>query len=236
MLAPSPCERLSRLRVVWASLTSQRPSARLLLGWQGVPVFRLGLGFGILQFPGFPCRGSLSAYPAVPPGTDGTSQVLDASLSPCQALGTSAGPRESHRAETLDRSLCSLLSAWFPGGATLSRSSFRLADSSVLASVALTTSPPAFLLLTRLNRFGVVHHPTGLGNALSTLHDFCSPVPQVTPRKYRSASRARLDTGGWLALARQGLSPRKKRQASLDAPTPELRGAGGLNQGERGKA
>ena len=236
MLAPSPCERLSRLRVVWASLTSQRPSARLLLGWQGVPVFRLGLGFGILQFPGFPCRGSLSAYPAVPPGTDGTSQVLDASLSPCQALGTSAGPRESHRAETLDRSLCSLLSAWFPGGATLSRSSFRLADSSVLASVALTTSPPAFLLLTRLNRFGVVHHPTGLGNALSTLHDFCSPVPQVTPRKYRSASRARLDTGGWLALARQGLSPRKKRQASLDAPTPELRGAGGRNSGKQAKA
>ena len=40
LLAPSPCERLSRLRVVWASLTSQRPSARLLLGWQGVPVFR----------------------------------------------------------------------------------------------------------------------------------------------------------------------------------------------------
>ena len=57
LLAPSPCKRLSRLRVVWASLTSQRPSARLLLGWQGVPVFRLGLGFGILQFPGFPCRG-----------------------------------------------------------------------------------------------------------------------------------------------------------------------------------
>ena len=76
-LAPSPSERLSRLRVLWASLTSQRPSARLLSGWQGVPVIRLGLGFGILQFPGFPCRGSLSAYPAVPPGTDGTSQVLE---------------------------------------------------------------------------------------------------------------------------------------------------------------
>ena len=47
------------------------------------------------------------------------------------------------------------------------------------------------------------------------------------PHGYRSASRARLDTGGWLALARQGLSPCKKRQASLDAPTTELSGAAG---------
>jgi len=38
-------------------------------------------------------------------------------------------------------------------------------------------------------------------------------------REHRSASRARLDTGGWLALARPGLSPGKKRQASLDALT-----------------
>ena len=63
---------------------------------------------------------------------------------------TPADPRESHHAETLDRSLCSLLSAWFPGGATLSRSSSRLNDSFVLASVLLTTSPSAFTLLTRL--------------------------------------------------------------------------------------
>jgi len=66
-LAPSPCERLSRLRVVWASLTSQRPSTRLLLGWQGLPSIRVGLGFGLLPFPGFPLRGSLSAYLAGPP-------------------------------------------------------------------------------------------------------------------------------------------------------------------------
>jgi len=44
-------------------------------------------------------------------------------------------------------------------------------------------------------------------------------------RKYRFASRARLDRGGWLALAPQGLSPCKKRQASLDALTPSLSGA-----------
>ena len=35
-----------------------------------------------------------------------------------------------------------------------------------------------------------------------------------------SAQRATLDTGGWLALTRQGLSPCKMHQASLDALTP----------------
>ncbi|MFZ2171541.1 MAG: hypothetical protein WAW61_18110, partial [Methylococcaceae bacterium] len=38
-------------------------------------------------------------------------------------------------------------------------------------------------------------------------------------RLQRSAGHATLDTGGWLDLARQGLSPCKKRQASLAALT-----------------
>jgi hypothetical protein len=38
-------------------------------------------------------------------------------------------------------------------------------------------------------------------------------------RPQRSAGHATLDTGGWLVLARQGLSPCKMRQASLAAPT-----------------
>ncbi len=108
----------------------------------------------------------------------------------------------------------------------LSRSSFRLVDSSVLASVTLTTSPPAFILLTRLNRFRVVHHPSGLGNTRSTLHGSCSPVPhRLLPRQYRSASRARLDTGGWLALARQGLSPCKKVLAEIGADLSRFKDA-----------
>jgi hypothetical protein len=37
-----------------------------------------------------------------------------------------------------------------------------------------------------------------------------------------SAMDARLDTGGWLALTRQGLSPCKRRQACLDAITPGM--------------
>jgi len=35
-------------------------------------------------------------------------------------------------------------------------------------------------------------------------------------------NHATLNTGGWLNLARQGLSPRKKHQASLGAPAFEL--------------
>ncbi len=38
-------------------------------------------------------------------------------------------------------------------------------------------------------------------------------------RRSRSARGATLDTGGWLALTRPGLSPGKKHQASLGAPT-----------------
>ena len=43
-------------------------------------------------------------------------------------------------------------------------------------------------------------------------------------RLQRSARHATLNTGGWLDLARQGLSPCKKRQASLVALTQILTG------------
>ncbi len=62
---------------------------------------------------------------------------------------------------------------------------------------------------------------------------------RVTPTAYRilclrftclvrqhsvdSATGARLDTGGWLTLTRRGLSPRKIRQAYLDAVTNQLK-------------
>lgn len=110
---------------------------------------------------------------------------------------TPTDPRESHHAETLDRSLFSLLSAWLPGGATLSRSSSRLNDSFVLASVLLTTPPSAFTPLTRLKSFGVVHHPSCLGHSLCTLHLSCSHglrhKPPVTFRQRRNTRH------GWVA-------------------------------------
>jgi hypothetical protein len=53
--------------------------------------------------------------------------------------------------------------------------------------------------------------PYGLHNSLSTLHVGCSSDCVLTQERVRltsdSAQRARLDTGGWLGLARQGLSP-----------------------------
>ena len=65
-------------------------------------------------------------------------------------------------------------------------------------------------------------HPSGLQHTLSTLHRCCSPVLTDPFHNHRSASSARLNRGGGLALAPRGLSPRQKRQASLDALTPQL--------------
>ena len=51
------------------------------------------------------------------------------------------------------------------------------------------------------------------------------PPPRTTFLQMMSARHATLDTGGWLGLAGRGLAPRKKRQASLAAPTSKLSGA-----------
>ena len=58
--------------------------------------------------------------------------------------------------------------------------------------------------------------PYGLQDTLSTLRPSCSPC------LHGSAMDARLDTGGWLALTRQGLSPCKRCQAFLGAITLAL--------------
>jgi hypothetical protein len=62
--------------------------------------------------------------------------------------------------------------------------------------------------------FRVRGYPYGLQDSLSTLRLSCSPATIAN-----SATDARLDTGGWLALTRQGLSPCKTRQAYLGAIT-----------------
>ena len=49
---------------------------------------------------------------------------------------------------------------------------------------------------------------------------FVRPLPLLG-----SSADATLDTGGWLALTRPGLSPGKMRQAYLGAITCEVRGA-----------
>jgi hypothetical protein len=67
-------------------------------------------------------------------------------------------------------------------------------------------------------------NPYGLYNSLCTLHQYCSRDAVLTAEKRslisHSAKGATLDTGGWLNLTRQGLTPCKMHQASLDALTP----------------
>ena len=91
-------------------------------------------------------------------------------------------------------------------------------DSSVLASVTLTTSPTAFMLLTLLTASGKCASPV----AYVVLCVRFAPLVHICRSQNRlqhSARDATLDTGGWLDRARQGLSPCKKRQASLAALT-----------------
>jgi hypothetical protein len=67
--------------------------------------------------------------------------------------------------------------------------------------------------------------PKTLRGAGSTLHRFCSQCAYARRihygdfPKHCSATGATLDTGGWLALSRQGLPPCKVHQASLGALT-----------------
>ena len=67
-------------------------------------------------------------------------------------------------------------------------------------------------------------NPYGLYDSLCTLHQYCSCGAVLTAEKHllitHSAKGATLDTGGWLNLTWQGLTPCKMHQASLDALTP----------------
>ena len=83
---------------------------------------------------------------------------------------------------------------------------------SVLASGALKPSPSAFSSYGAVSSFRECGLPCGLCGSLCTL-------PLVRSGSQPSSPTATLGTGGWLGLTRQGLSPCKKRQASLGALT-----------------
>ena len=83
---------------------------------------------------------------------------------------------------------------------------------------SLKPSASATSALSKLyQHFRVRGHPCGLQDSLSTLRPSCSPC------LHGSAMDARLATGGWRALTRQGLSPCKRRQALLGAITLRFR-------------
>jgi hypothetical protein len=100
---------------------------------------------------------------------------------------------------------------------------------SVLASGPLKSSPSA------LGRFSPSRQITGLyqasGNTVSLV---ACVVPCVCfnclVRRFASVTIATLGMNGWLGLIQQGLSPCKKRQALLGAPTVWLSGSGGTGE------
>jgi len=82
----------------------------------------------------------------------------------------------------------------------------------------------------RVQSLGVRHQP--LRSCPSTSGDAAPPAAyrmlcrrfvHLVHRSHGSAMDARLATGGWLALTRQGLSPCQRRQAYLGARTPRIR-------------
>ena len=76
-------------------------------------------------------------------------------------------------------------------------------------SGALNPSASAMAMSKLYQHCRVRGHPCGLQDTLSTLRPSCSPC------LHDSAMGARLATGGWLLLTRQGLSPCQRRQAFL---------------------
>ena len=92
-----------------------------------------------------------------------------------------------------------------------------ITDALVLPSVNVKTLGVRNKLISKLyQHFRERGLPYGLQDSLCTLHLSCSPLFSSD-----SATDATLDTGGWLALTRQGLSPCKIRQASLGAITAD---------------
>ena len=86
---------------------------------------------------------------------------------------------------------------------------------SVWASGTLKPSPSAFSSYGAVSSFRECGLPCGLCGSLCTLQ-------LVRSGSQPSSPTATLGTGGWLGLTRQGLSPCKKRQASLGALTPRF--------------
>ncbi len=90
-----------------------------------------------------------------------------------------------------------------------------ISDASVLTSVYVKTLVNLNLHFEAVPTLRVYGYPYGLQDSLCTLRLVCSQHFSC------SAADATLDTGGWLDLTGQGLSPCKVHQASLGALTTE---------------
>ena len=95
---------------------------------------------------------------------------------------------------------------------------------SVLASGTFTPSPSAFRSYGAVSSFrecGLPVRCTQTGLPCGLCGSLCT-LQLVRSGSHPSSPTATLGTGGWLGLTRQGLSPCKKRQASLGVLTFEV--------------
>ncbi len=138
---------------------------------------------------------------------------------PCPASGNDKGLTSSCRFSP------HMPRPWTP---TAPRNSHPI-DFSVLACVALKTSPTAFLFITVLTWLQGCANPLWpmWFSVYASLVLLCSRVPQ--PKPPATFRRTRNTRYGWLVrpyeiqsldFSRSGLTPEKKRQASLVALTP----------------
>jgi len=161
---------------------------------------------GLLWFPGFPFCGTPSASLALMPRSLAVSRSH-------QGLPSSWRFSLARPVRRIPRSL------WTPADPPSTHHNALF----VLASGPLTPSPSACwdlrpCALTRLYQdFGECGLPCGLRGSLYTPQPFRWVI--LLPPSITFLAVATLSMGGWLVLTQRGLSPLKKRQASLGAPT-----------------
>jgi len=146
----------------------------------------------LAPFPGFPVNASIAVYPFRVVPTAGARWGFPSSLTLLFLHATACGLRRTFNT---------------------------LAIFGYLSCCLRCTLKPSASATTHFEAVPALQgarHPYGLQDTLSTLRPPCSPPFGD------SATDARLDTGGWLALTRRGLSPRKKRRAYLGAITVKL--------------
>ena len=155
-------------------------------------------GSGIVPSPGFPLCASIAVYQPPTLSTRRSLWGLPSSSTPLFLHATACGLRRTFPSLPKRMFLCSLRCALKPS-ASATRS-FRSCT-----STSGDAAPPTACRI------------------------LCLRLVHLVRRAHRhdSAMDARLDTGGWLTLTRQGLSPCKRRQAFLGAVTPTLSGGGG---------
>ena len=98
-----------------------------------------------------------------------------------------------------------------------------MADVSVLTSVYVKTLVDLNWLFEAVPALRCCEHPTACTILCVRFTHFVHLLKCIT--NFDSAGGATLDTGGWLTLSRQGLSPCKMHQASLGALTFWVTGA-----------